>query len=51
MGGPIFTNVGMFWEASVGFLKGVVLELFPEHSQSYVNLNIKIGQNSTAFKK
>ena len=26
---------------SVGFLKSVVLQLFPKYSQSYVNLNIK----------
>ena len=32
-------NVGVFWETSVGFLK--VLQLFPEHSQSYANLNVK----------
>ena len=34
-------NVGVFWETSVGFLKVVVLRLFPEHSQSYANLNVK----------
>ena len=35
----LFRNV--FWETSVGFLKSVVLQLFPKYSQSYVNLNVK----------
>ena len=41
MGGPIDMNVDVFWETSVGFLKSVVLQLFPKYSQSYVNLNVK----------
>ena len=36
-GGPIDMNV----ESSVGFLKYIVLRLFPKYSQSYVNLNAK----------
>ena len=42
MGSPIDMNVDVFWETSVGFLKCVVLQLFPKYSQSYVNLNVKI---------
>ena len=34
-------NVGVFWEPSVGFLKSVVLQLFPKYNQSYANLNVK----------
>ena len=41
MGKPIDMNVGVFWETSVGFLKSVVLQLFPKYSQSNVNLNVK----------
>ena len=41
MGGHIDINVGVFWEASVGFLKSVVLQLFPKYSQSNVKLNVK----------
>ena len=41
MGSPIDMNVDVFWETSVGFLKSVVLQLFPKYSQSYVNLNVK----------
>ena len=41
MGGLINMNDGEFWETSMSFLKSVVLELFPEYSQSYVNLNVK----------
>ena len=51
MGGHINMNGGVFWEASVGFLKCVVLQLFPKYSQSNVNLNVKSRANSTAFKK
>ena len=43
MGSPIDMNIGLFWEASVGFLKSVVLQLFPRYSQSYINLNVKSG--------
>ena len=50
MGDPIEMNVGVFWETSGGFLKSVVLQLFPKYNQSYVNLNVKSRQNSTAFK-
>ena len=41
MGGCIDMNVGVFWEISVGFIKSVVLQFFPEYSQSYANLNVK----------
>ena len=41
MGASIDMNVGVFWETSMGFLKNVVLHLFPKYRQSYVNLNIK----------
>ena len=41
MGDPIDVNIGLFWEASVGFLRSVVLQLFPKYSQSYVNFNVK----------
>ena len=41
MGGSIDMNVGVIWETFVGFLKGVVSQLFLKHSQSYVNLNVK----------
>ena len=32
MGSPIEMNADMFWETSVGFLKSVVLQLFPKYS-------------------
>ena len=53
MGGTIDMNLGVFWETPVDFPKIVVLQLFPKHSQSNVNLNgmSKVGQNSTDFKK
>ena len=51
MGGPIDMNADVFRETSVGFLKSVVLQLFPKYSQINVNLMPKVGQNSTAFKK
>ena len=51
MGSPIDMNVDVFLETSVGFLKSVVLQLFPKYSQINVNLMPKVGQNSTAFKK
>ena len=38
---PIDMNVGVFWEASVGFLKWVNLQLFPKYSQIYVSLNVE----------
>ena len=41
MGNPIDMNVGVFWETSMGFLKSVILRLFPKYSQSNLNLNIK----------
>ena len=40
MGSPIDKNVKVFWETSVGFLKCVVLQVFPKYSQSYVNFNV-----------
>ena len=48
---PIDMNVGVFWETSVGFLKSVVLQLFPKYSQSYANLDVKMDQNWTTLKK
>ena len=47
MGSRIDMNIDLFWETSMGFLKSVVLQLFPRYSQS----NVKVGQNSIAFKK
>ena len=41
MGSPIDMNVGVFWEASMDFLKSVVLQLSPKYSQSNVNLDVK----------
>ena len=41
MGGPIDMNVDVFWETFVGFLKSVILQLFPKHSKSNVHLNVK----------
>ena len=41
MGSPIDMNVDVFWETFVGFLKSVVLQLFPKYSQSNVNVNVK----------
>ena len=41
MGGPIDMIAGVFRETSDGFLKSVVLQLFPKYSQSNVNLNVK----------
>ena len=40
--GPFFdVKVGVFWETSMGFLKNVVLQLFPKYNQSYTSLNVK----------
>ena len=41
MGEPIDMNVDVFRETSVGFLKCVVLQLFPKYSKSFVNFNLK----------
>ena len=41
MGASIDMSVGMFRKTSVGFLKSVILQLFPKYSQSYANLNVK----------
>ena len=38
---PIDMNFGVFWETSMGFLKSVVLQLFPKYGESNVNLNVK----------
>ena len=48
VGGPIDMNISLLSGASVGFLKRVVSQLFPKHSESYVNLNDK---NSMVPKK
>ena len=47
MGRPINMNVALFRETFVGFLKCVLLQLFPKYSQSYVNLTVK---NRAKFK-
>ena len=41
MGDPIDVNVAVLWGTYVGFLKCVLLQLFPKYNQSYVNLNVK----------
>ena len=41
MGGAVDMNVDVSCETSVGFLKGLVLQLLLKYSQSYFNLNIK----------
>ena len=41
MSDPTDMNFDVLWETSVGFLKCVVLQLFPKYSQSYVILNVK----------
>ena len=51
MGHPIVVNVAVFSDTSLAFLKSVVLQLFPKYRQSYANLSVKKGQNSTALKK
>ena len=49
MGSSIDTNIDVFWETSVGFLKSVVLQLFPKYSQSNVNLNVKSRAKLNCF--
>ena len=49
MSDSIDMNVGVFWEASVGFLKIVVLQLFPKYSQSNVKLNVKSRAKLNCF--
>ena len=51
MGGAIDMDVGVFWETSVGFLKSVVLQLFPNIAKAMLMGMSKIGQNSIALKK
>ena len=53
MGASIDVNVGVFWETYVGFLKTVVLQLFPKYANfpSYANSNVKSTPNSTVLKK
>ena len=53
MGASIDVNVGVFWETYVGFLKTVVLQLFPKYANfpSYADLNVKSTPNSTVLKK
>ena len=41
MGQDINVNVGVFKNSFVGFLKSVVMYIFPKFRQSYVNLNVK----------
>ena len=42
MGGSVDMNDDVFW-----LFKKCSLQLFPKYSQSYTNLNAKVGQNST----
>ena len=49
MGGPIDMNAGVFLGTFVGFLKSVVLQLFPKYNQSYVNLNVKSREKFNCF--
>ena len=42
MGGSVDMNDDVFW-----LFKKCSLQLFPKYSQSYTNLNVKVGQNST----
>ena len=51
MGDPIDINVDVFWETYVGFLKSIVLQLFPKYSQSNVNLNVKTRAKFNCVKK
>ena len=51
MGSPIDMNVDVFWETSVGFLKSVVLQLFPKYSPSNINLNVKSRAKLNCFQK
>ena len=41
---PLFRNmnVSVLRKTSAGFLKSVVVQLFPKYSLSYANLNVKI---------
>ena len=51
MGGPIDMNIGVFWETFVGFLKSLVLQLFPKYSHVMSIWMSKVEQNFAAFKK
>ena len=51
MGNPIDMNVGVFCETPVGFLKSVVLQVFPKYSQSNVNLNAKSRSKFNCLEK
>ena len=45
-------NADEFWETSAGFLKSVVLQLFPRNIAKVISIWMsKVEQNSTAFKK
>ena len=50
-GWPYLHDVDVFWGTSTGFLKSVVLQLFPKYSQKMSIWMSKVGQNSTVFKK
>ena len=43
MGASIDMTVGLLWETFVGIQKSAALQLFPKYSQSYTNLNVKVG--------
>ena len=50
MGGSIDMNVGVFWE-TVGFLKSVILHLFPNVAKAMLIWMSKVDQNSEALEK
>ena len=41
MGFPNNMKIGLFWETSTSFLKGIGLQVFSKYSQTYDNLNVK----------
>ena len=41
MGSLIDINIAVIWEASLGFLNSMVLQIFTNYSQSNFNLNVK----------
>ena len=51
MGSPIDTNIGVFLEITVGFLKSVVLYFSRNIAKVMSTWMSKVGQDSTAFKK
>ena len=51
MGGSFHMNAAVLRETFVGFLKGVVSQLFPKYSKTYVNLNVKSSPKLNGFLK